>query len=91
MSIPSGPYRASYDFSRHKRRNPDMTVTAPSGTVCIVPRYGDQKRQEAAAAMLAASLDMLNSLKAARPALVDAGALVALASVDLAIAKAEGR
>lgn len=67
MAIPSGPYRASYDFSRRKRRNPDMTVSAPSGTVCIVPRYGDQRRQEAAAAMLASSLDMLNAIRRAIP------------------------
>ena len=37
-----------------------------------------------------AAPDMLAALHAARPALIDAGALVALAAVDMAIAKAEG-
>ena len=97
MAIPSGPYRASYDFTRRKRRNPDMVISAPSGHIAIVPRYGDQRRQEAVATMLAASLDMLNAMKAAHKrldALHDGLAqgpfYEALNGLRLAIAKAEG-
>lgn len=68
MTIPSGPYRANYFFTRHKRRNPDMHIHAPSGTVAIVPRFGDQARQESAAFVFAAAIEMLTALEAVEAA-----------------------
>ena len=62
-------------------------VTIPGGL--IIANVNSDHRQVANARLIAAAPDMLAALKAARPALIDAGALAALAAVDIAITKAE--
>lgn len=65
QGAPSGPYTYSIQFSKRKRRNPDIVISAPSGPIALVPRYGAQDRQESIAKLLTASLQLSVELRKA--------------------------